>query len=214
MPRFSHILLLVLMNMELPVFGQKDFPLEQVMVSFKRPSVLGSDSLKKVLHTVDTLDEMIPWLMLQGRWEDCQRYIEHMEMQLELLRQSMGYLAQHMAYQKKVDELGVKLSDYRLQLFRQAMRPSSVILSPAVIQLSSFQSEKTEQLSARIRQLESDTVRLYQNLQLVQAEKDSLSRENLLLKHKLRQASEPLVLGISLGIQLGSVRLNRQLHKD
>lgn len=210
----SDIVLVLVMFCTSTVYAQKIFPMEEVMVNFKRPPFPSADSLRKALHMADTLDELIPWMMLQGRWVECHQAIEQMESQLDLLRQSMGYLSQHMAYQKKVEYLGQKLSDYRLHLYRQAMRPSAVILSPAVVQVNSHSSGTSEILSAKIRQLELDTARLQRSLLLAEAEKDSIIRENLLLRHKLNKFSDPLVIGISLGIQLGSCRHSKQILKD
>lgn len=175
--------------------------LSSVLCTFKGSDVCaqGADSLRMMLRQADSIDELIPIYLEGNDFTGADEQLQLLEDRVFMLKRSWSFLAQNMAYRKKVDQLGQHVETYRTALYELSMEQdssSSLVLVNENVERS---ARKAPLWGRQLFELMRDTMLLNERLRRMEYRNMELMAANQELSHKLRKYEQGVFGGLSFG---------------
>jgi hypothetical protein len=161
-----------------------------------RVQAQNADSLRSLLKSADSLDVVIALYLEAEELEKADASLTSLEAKLFVLRSSWSFLAQNMAYRKKVDGLGLHVRDYRKALFELGQKRASPDMVTAT---SSESAEGNLNVSRQVFDLMRDTMLLAEQLRRTQLQTVEMHLKNEELRKRLRKYEQGAFAGLSFG---------------
>lgn len=159
----------------------------------------GADSLRMMLRQADSIDELIPIYLESNDFSEADEQLQLLEHRVFMLKRSWSFLAQNLAYRKKVVQLDQNVETYRKALYDLSMQQDS----QAMANEHAERNGRMTQLSSRqLFDLMRDTMLLNERLRRMEYRNLELITSNQGLKDKLRKYEKGVFGGLSFGFNL------------